>query len=151
MKKGKKKKMNENEVSIIWKILIALSAGIFGVALAISLKQISLRQKKGLLIIAIVIHFTLSLGLFLVVMIFFKSGLLPDSLPNDDYSALVVAYLISATPQVSAMLLLVIYNKEVNRFLEKRYGESYGEDMHSENEKFTYFSLADCDFSLNPL
>lgn len=118
------------EVSFFWKVITALCAGIFGVAVAISIQHIKLsRVPKLLVFTAIIVQLLLSWGVFIFVMIFFQSGLLPQAIPNDDFSALSVAYFTASIPHIVITTAILIYNKEVNRWLENRYGQ--GEQLPS--------------------
>lgn len=118
------------EVSFFWKVITALCAGIFGVAVAISIQHIKLsRVPKLLVFTAIIVQLLLSWGVFIFVMIFFQSGLLPQAIPNDDFSALSVAYFTASIPHIVITTAILIYNKEVNRWLESRYGQ--GEQLPS--------------------
>ncbi len=113
----------DNEVSSLWKFLIALCAGVFGVAIAISIQHIKIiGVPKWLVVFAIVVQLLLSWGVFIFVMIFFKSGLLPEVVPNDEYSALSVAYFSASIPHIVITTAILIYNKEINKWLESRYG-----------------------------
>lgn len=112
-----------NEVSFFWKFLIALCAGVFGVAVAISIQHIKIiGVPKWLIVFAIVVQLLLSWGVFIFIIIFFKSGLLPEVVPNDDYSALSVAYFCASIPHIVITTAILIYNKEINKWLESRYG-----------------------------
>ncbi|TLD91200.1 hypothetical protein LS74_009755 [Helicobacter magdeburgensis] len=112
-----------NEVSFFWKFLIALCAGVFGVAVAISIQHIKIiGVPKWLIVFAIVVQLLLSWGVFIFIIIFFKSGLLPKVVPNDDYSALSVAYFCASIPHIVITTAILIYNKEINKWLESRYG-----------------------------
>lgn len=118
------------EVSFSWKVITALCAGIFGVAVAISIQHIKLlRVPKLLVFTAIIVQLLLSWGVFIFVMIFFQSGLLPQAIPNDDFSALSVSYFTASIPHIVITTAILIYNKEVNRWIEKRYGQ--GEQLPS--------------------
>lgn len=118
--------MNE-EVGFVWKVLIALCAGIFGVAVALAIQHIKIiNMPKWLIALAVMVQLLLSWGLFLFICIFFKSGLLPESIPNDEYSALSVAYFCASIPHIIITTAIVIYNKEVNKWLESRYGIGEG-------------------------
>lgn len=122
--------MNDN-VPLIYKILIALASGAFSLAVAISVQHIRIyKVPKWIIILAIIVQLVLSWGVFIFVMLFFKSGLLPDEIPNDDWSALVCAYGASTIPHIVITTLIFIYNKEVNKWLESRYGEGM-HDMDS--------------------
>ena len=113
-----------NEVGFLWKLLIALSAGVFGVAVAISIQHIKIvGVPRWLVGLAILVQLILSWGVFIFIIIFFKSGLLPDMVPNDDYSALTVAYFCSSIPHIVITTAIIIYNKEINKWLESRYGQ----------------------------
>lgn len=113
----------DNEVSFLWKFLIALCAGVFGVAVAISIQHIKIiGVPKWLVVFAIVVQLLLSWGVFIFVIIFFKSGLLPEVVPNDEYSALSVAYFSASIPHIVITTAILIYNKEINKWLESRYG-----------------------------
>lgn len=113
----------DNEVSFLWKILIALCAGVFGVAVAISIQHIKIiGVPKWLVVFAIVVQLLLSWGVFIFVIIFFKSGLLPEVVPNDEYSALSVAYFSASIPHIVITTAILIYNKEINKWLKSRYG-----------------------------
>ncbi len=112
-----------NEVSFFWKFLIALCAGVFGVAVAISIQHIKIiGVPKWLIVFAVVVQLLLSWGVFIFIIIFFKSGLLPEVVPNDDYSALSVAYFCASIPHIVITTAILIYNKEINKWLESRYG-----------------------------
>ena len=112
-----------NEVSFFWKFLIALCAGVFGVAVAISIQHIKIiGVPKWLIVLAIVVQLLLSWGVFIFIIVFFKSGLLPEVVPNDDYSALSVAYFCASIPHIVITTAILIYNKEINKWLESRYG-----------------------------
>lgn len=118
------------EVSFFWKVITALCAGIFGVAVAISIQHIKFsRVPKLLVFTAIIVQLLLSWGVFIFVMIFFQSGLLPQAIPNDDFSALSVAYFTASIPHIVITTAILIYNKEVNKWLESRYGQ--GEQLPS--------------------
>lgn len=118
--------MNE-EVGFIWKVLIALCAGVFGVAVALAIQHIKIiNMPKWLIALAVLVQLLLSWGLFIFICIFFKSGLLPESIPNDEYSALSVAYFCASIPHIVITTAIVIYNKEVNKWLESRYGAGEG-------------------------
>ena len=113
----------DNEVSFLWNFLIALCAGIFGVAVAISIQHIKIiGVPKWLIALAIVVQLLLSWGVFIFMMIFFKSGLLPEAVPNDEYSALSVAYFCASIPHIVITTAILIYNKEINKWLQSRYG-----------------------------
>lgn len=113
----------DNEVSFLWKFLIALYAGVFGVAVAMSIQHIKIiGVPKWFVVFAIVVQLLLSWGVFIFVIIFFKSGLLPEVVPNDEYSALSVAYLSASIPHIVITTAIFIYNKEINKWLESRYG-----------------------------
>lgn len=113
----------DNEASFLWKLLIALCAGVFGVAVAISIQHIKIiGVPKWLVVFAIMVQLILSWGVFIFVMIFFKSGLLPEGVPNDEYSALSVAYFSASIPHIIITTAILIYNKEINKWLESRYG-----------------------------
>ncbi|NDJ26343.1 hypothetical protein GW575_00025 [Campylobacter sp. MIT 19-121] len=129
-----------NEVSFLSKVLIALCAGVFGVAIAICLQHIKIFSvSKWLILLSVAVQFVLSLGLFLGTMLVFASALLPQSVPNDDYSALSVAYFISTIPHIIITTLLIIYDKEINAFLKKRYNDESKENalfftpLHEQN------------------
>lgn len=112
-----------NEVSFFWKFLIALCAGVFGVVVAISIQHIKIiGVPKWLIVFAIVVQLLLSWGVFIFIIIFFKSGLLPEVVPNDDYSALSVAYFCASIPHIVITTAILIYNKEINKWLKSRYG-----------------------------
>lgn len=118
--------MNE-EVGFMWKVAIALCAGIFGVAVALAIQHIKIiNMPKWLIALAVLVQLFLSWGLFIFICIFFKSGLLPESIPNDEYSALSVAYFCASIPHIITTTAIVIYNKEVNKWLESRYGTGEG-------------------------
>lgn len=114
----------EDKVDLIYKILIALCAGVFGVAIAITAQHIKLiGMPRALILLAVSVQVILSLGVFLGVMIGFRSGFLPEVVPNDDWSALTVAYLLSSIPHIAVATLITIYNKEINKWLKDRYGD----------------------------
>lgn len=114
-----------NELSFFWKVLIALCAGIFGLALAFSIQHIRIIGiPKWVIGFAVLVQLFLSWGVFIFVMIFFKSGFLPEFIPNDEYSALSVAYFCATIPHIITTTAVLIYDKEVNRWLESRYGSS---------------------------
>ena len=114
----------EDKVDIFYKVLIALSAGIFGIAIAITAQHIKLiGVPKKIILLGIVIQMILSLGVFLGTMIVFRSALLPEMLPNDDWSALTIAYILSSIPHIAVATGITIYNKEINKWLKERYGD----------------------------
>ena len=114
----------DDKVDLIYKVLIALCAGVFGIAIAITAQHIKLiGVPRALILLALVIQMILSLGVFLGVMIGFKSGFLPEVVPNDDWSALTAAYLLSSIPHIAVATLITIYNKEINKWLKQRYGD----------------------------
>lgn len=114
----------EDKVDLIYKVLIALCAGIFGVAIAITAQHIKLiGMPRALILLAVSVQVILSLGVFLGVMIGFRSGFLPEVVPNDDWSALTAAYLLSSIPHIAVATLITIYNKEINKWLKDRYGD----------------------------
>lgn len=114
----------EDKVDLIYKVLIALCAGVFGVAIAITAQHIKLiGMPRALVIMAVCVQIVLSLGVFLGVMIAFRSGFLPEVVPNDDWSALTAAYLLSSIPHIAVATLITIYNKEINKWLKDRYGD----------------------------
>lgn len=114
----------EDKVDLIYKVLIALCAGIFGVAIAITAQHIKLiGMPRALILLAVSVQVILSLGVFLGVMIGFRSGFLPEVVPNDDWSALTAAYLLSSIPHIAVATLITIYNKEINKWLKERYGD----------------------------
>lgn len=115
---------NFEHVPLYWKVLIAISGGLFGLAIAISLQHIRILYiPKFILVLSIVIQFTLSLGVFLGVMLFFSSDLLPQIIPNDDYTALTIAYLASSIPQIIVSTALILLDKQIEKILKDKYGE----------------------------
>ena len=126
--------MNEN-VPLVWKFIIAIASGVFSLAVAISVQHIRIyKMPKWLIFFAMGVQLILSWGVFIFVMLFFKSGLLPESMPNDDWTALVCAYGASTIPHIVITTLIFIYNKEVNKWLESRYGEKM-HDMDSMHKR----------------
>lgn len=114
----------DDKVEIFYKILIALSAGVFGIAIAITAQHIKLiGVPKKIIILGIVVQMILSLGVFLGTMIVFRSALLPEMIPNDDWSALTIAYILSSIPHIAVATGITIYNKEINKWLKDRYGD----------------------------
>ena len=114
----------DDKVDLIYKVLIALCAGVFGVAIAITAQHIKLiGLPRALILLAVSVQVILSLGVFLGVMIGFRSGFLPEVVPNDDWSALTAAYLLSSIPHIAVATLITIYNKEINKWLKDRYGD----------------------------
>lgn len=117
--------MNDQNVEMVWKILLALAGGIFSIAISIAVQQIRLRGiPKALIIAAIVVQLILSWGVFIFMLLFFKSGLLPEAVPNDDWTALLCAYGFSAIPNLLVATAILVYNKEVDRWLRSRYGDA---------------------------
>lgn len=115
---------NINKVPLIWKILIAIFGGLFGLAIAVSLQHIRILYiPRIVLILSIIIQFTLSLGVFLGVMLFFNSELLPQTIPNDDFSALTIAYVMSSIPQIIVATSLLLLDKQIEKVFKSRYGE----------------------------
>lgn len=115
--------LTEN-VGFFWKVLIATCAGIFGIAIALSVQHIRLLgMPKWLIITASFVQLILSWGVFIFVLLLFKSSLLPQGFPTDDWTALTIAYFCSAVPHIVITTALIIYAKEINKFLEKRYGD----------------------------
>lgn len=115
----------DDKVELIYKVLIALSAGVFGVAIAITAQHIKLiGMPRALILLALSVQVILSLGVFLGVMIGFRSGFLPEVIPNDDWSALTAAYLLSSIPHIAVATGITIYNKEINKWLKERYGDN---------------------------
>lgn len=111
-------------VPLYWKVLIAIFGGLFGLAIAISLQHIRILYiPKFILVLSIVIQFTLSLGVFLGIMLFFSSDLLPQIIPNDDYTALTVAYLASSIPQIIVATALIFLDKQIEKIFKDKYGE----------------------------
>lgn len=133
--------MDEDNIPLWIKVLIALTAGVFGLAIAVRMKYIQLKPPYYIVWIVAVTHLVMSLGIFLMVMLFFSSGLLPTSVPNDDYTALTIAYLMSSTPQVTISLIMTIYNKEVNKWLESRYGNNQTVTINKDDATVTDNSL----------
>lgn len=118
---------DNGNVNFALKMLIGLCSGVFGIAIALSVQHIRIiGLPRCIIFIAICVQLTLSWGVFIFVMIFFKSSLVPDTLPNDDWTALTIAYFASSIPHLMITTALIIYSKEINKFLEKRYGE----DIH---------------------
>lgn len=117
--------MNELEhVPLVWKVCIALFGGLFGLAIAVSLQHIRILYiPKLILILSIIIQFILSLGVFLGVMLFFSSDLLPQIIPNDDYTALTIAYLASSIPQIIVSTALIFLDKQIEKIFKDKYGE----------------------------
>ncbi len=116
--------MNDNQSNTIFIILVAICAGFFGIVISVITKKIEFRPPARVWIIACIVHFLASLFIFLGVYIFFQSELLPDVMPNDDFSMLVIAYSLSSIPQLTLGMLLLILNKEVIRWLRQRYGKN---------------------------
>lgn len=115
---------NFEHVSLYWKVLIAIFGSLFGLAIAISLQHIRILYiPKLILVISIVIQFILSLGVFLGVMLFFSSDLLPQIIPNDDYTALTIAYLAGSIPQIIVSTALIFLDKQIEKILKDKYGE----------------------------
>ena len=117
--------MNEQNVGMVWKILLAFAGGIFSIAISIAVQQIRLRGiPKALIVTAIIVQLILSWGVFIFMLLFFKSGLLPEAVPNDDWTALLCAYGFSAIPNLLVATAILIYNKEVDKWLRSRYGDA---------------------------
>lgn len=117
--------MNEQNVEMVWKILLAFAGGIFSIAISIAVQQIRLRGiPKALIVTAIIVQLILSWGVFIFMLLFFKSGLLPEAMPNDDWTALLCAYGFSAIPNLLVATAILIYNKEVDKWLRSRYGDA---------------------------
>lgn len=117
--------MNEQNVEMVWKILLAFAGGIFSIAISIAVQQIRLRGiPKALIVTAIIVQLILSWGVFIFMLLFFKSGLLPEAVPNDDWTALLCAYGFSAIPNLLVATAILIYNKEVDKWLRSRYGDA---------------------------
>ena len=115
--------MDDDKVSLIYQFLIACGAGVFGIAIAITAQHIKLvGVPKKLIVVAMIVQMLLSLGVFLGIMLVFRSALLPEVIPNDDFSALAAAYILSSIPHIVVATGITIYNKEINRWLEERYG-----------------------------
>lgn len=115
--------MDDSKVDMIYQFLIACGAGVFGIAIAITAQHIKLvGVPKKLIVVAMVVQMLLSLGVFLGIMLVFRSALLPEVIPNDDFSALAAAYILSSIPHIVVATGITIYNKEINRWLEERYG-----------------------------
>ena len=113
------------QLSLLWKIVIAICASIFGLAIALTTQYIKLQKlPKFLIFVSLICHIILSWGVFLFVMIFFNSGFLPSMIPNDEWSALTIAYFCSSIPHITTTTLLLIYAKEVNNWLNKRYPDT---------------------------
>lgn len=116
--------MQDEHVNLIYKILLALAGGVFGIAIAVTVQHIKLvGVPKVLACIAIVVQLLLSWGVFIFVIVLFKSALLPERIPNDDWSALTVAYFLSAIPHIVVATAILIYDKEINKWLKARYGD----------------------------
>lgn len=116
--------MDNERVDFIYKLLIALGGGVFGLAIAIAVQHIKIIGiPRTLIFLAMVVQLILSLGVFLGVCLVFKSSFLPEVIPNDDWSTLTAAYLLSSIPHITIATLITIYNKEINRKLKERYGE----------------------------
>lgn len=137
--------MDDDKVGLIYQFLIACGAGVFGIAIAITAQHIKLvGVPKKLIIVAMIVQMLLSLGVFLGIMLVFRSALLPEVIPNDDFSALAAAYILSSIPHIVVATGITIYNKEINKWLEERYGSgtnipnmdkySSGEDQEPEPE-----------------
>ena len=115
--------MDDDKVGLIYQFLIACGAGVFGIAIAITAQHIKLvGVPKKLIIVAMIVQMLLSLGVFLGIMLVFRSALLPEVIPNDDFSALAAAYILSSIPHIVVATGITIYNKEINKWLEERYG-----------------------------
>lgn len=134
----------ENEtLPMFYKILIAVSAGVFGLGIAIAIGHVRLFYIPKLLLVAsCILQFILSLGVFIGTILFFKSGLLPDSIPNDDYTMMFVAYALSTIPQLITTTLIFIYDRAVNDWIEKKFAkkDEKGKETHTDN-KFTQLDM----------
>lgn len=117
--------MQNEQVDFIYKILLAFAGGIFGIAIAVAVQHIKLIGVPRIIIfISIAVQLILSWGVFIFILILFKSAFLPEAVPNDDWSALTLAYFLSAIPHIVVATAILIYNKEINKWLESRYGSS---------------------------
>lgn len=122
--------MNDNQSNTIFIILVAICAGFFGIVISVITKRIEFKPPARVWIIACIIHFLASLFIFLGVYIFFQSELLPNVMPNDDFSMLVIAYSLSSIPQLTLGMLLLVLNKEVIKWLRQRYGENINFELN---------------------
>lgn len=117
--------MQNEQVDFIYKVLLALAGGVFGIAIAVAVQHIKLiGVPKTIIFISITVQLILSWGVFIFILILFKSAFLPEAVPNDDWSALTLAYFLSAIPHMVVATAILIYNKEINKWLESRYGEA---------------------------
>lgn len=127
--------MSDNNIPLIYKIIIAISGGIFGIGIAVAIGHIRLFYvPKILLISSCVLQFMLSLGVFLGVILFFKSSLLPDIIPNDEYTMLFCAYAFSTIPQFVTTTLVFMYDKAITNWIEKKFGESKNGETSTDNQ-----------------
>lgn len=115
--------MQNEQVDFVYKILLAFAGGIFGIAIAIAVQHIKLiGVPRVIIFISIAVQLILSWGVFIFILILFKSAFLPEAVPSDDWSALTLAYFLSAIPHIVVATAILIYNKEINKWLESRYG-----------------------------
>lgn len=136
--------MNEQNVEMVWKILLAFAGGIFSIAISIAVQQIRLRGiPKALIVTAIIVQLILSWGVFIFMLLFFKSGLLPEAVPNDDWTALLCAYGFSAIPNLLVATAILIYNKEVDKWLRSRYGDAEIPSMNKLKEDLSQEEVKD--------
>lgn len=89
-----------------------------------------------LIIVSAIVQLILSFGIFIFILLLFKSAFLPPQIPNDDWSALTIAYFLSSIPHIVVGTALLIYDKEIQMFVEKRYGsEALNEVNNADNVK----------------
>lgn len=113
-----------NEFSTLEKALLALASAVFGVAVAVAVQHIKIFNiPKKVILLSLVVQVILSLGVFLGTLLFFKSQLLPLFIPNDEYTAIFCAYVLSVVPQIVITTLLLIYNKQINKWVVDKYGD----------------------------
>ena len=62
------------------------------------------------------------MGVFIFVILFFNSNFLPEFISNDIWSMLTTAYFAASIPEIIITTALVIFSKEVNKWLKERYG-----------------------------
>lgn len=116
--------IDDFKVPLYEKVLVALMSGIFSLAIAVSIQHIKVHKMPRYIIIgAAVLQLILSFGVFVSVMLFFKSALVPDSMPNDEWTALTIAFLFSSFPHIITTTLIFIYDKELTNWVKSRYGE----------------------------
>ena len=118
--------MESNFDSTTAKILIILTcicAGVFSVAIALATQYIKVRGvPKKIIIYSLILQCVLSMGVFIFVILFFNSNFLPEFISNDIWSMLTTAYFAASIPEIIITTALVIFSKEVNKWLKERYG-----------------------------